>query len=185
MNQGVCTPRLCGRDRVFVGRDGLCHDVDDPWGVACRGGRRLYYTAYGDPICDCPVGQLPFPTPRDDCRPLFTQGDDGGSVSFSFFYYINYQIKVYYSLNHSGPCGQVLALSRSTIQLVCRKDKCIRIRNESHQQLLSSIGDSCACHTLGSRCKPIDGRQKKESTSSTFLFGFDVFELKSRCFDVP
>ena len=57
---------------MFVGRDGLCHDVDDP--LECRGGRRLYYTAYGDPICDCPIGQFPFPRPQDDCVALFTQG---------------------------------------------------------------------------------------------------------------
>lgn len=42
----------------------------------CRGGRRLFYTAYGTPVCDCPVGQYPFPKEGDDCVPLFTQGDD-------------------------------------------------------------------------------------------------------------
>jgi hypothetical protein len=57
---------------VFVGRDGLCHDILDT--KECRGGRRLYYSAYGDPICDCPVGQYPFPSEEDDCVPLFTQG---------------------------------------------------------------------------------------------------------------
>jgi hypothetical protein len=57
---------------VFVGRDGLCHDIDDP--KECQGGRRLYYTAYGDPICDCRIGQFPFPQPENDCVPLFTQG---------------------------------------------------------------------------------------------------------------
>ena len=168
---------------MFVGRGGLCHDVDDPLGVACSGGRRLYYTAYGDPICDCPVGRFPFPTPRDDCRPLFTQGDDGGSFSYSFF--LNNLNFLFF--NRSLPCGrgQVLTLSRSTGQLVCRKDKCARMRNELHRQLLPSIGDSSTCHVLGSRCKPIYGGQKKEPTPSTVLFGFDVFELKSRCYEVP
>ena len=71
--QGLCRPRLCGRRRVFIGRDGLCHDIYDP--LECRGGRRLYYTAFGDPICDCPIGQFPFPSAADDCVPLFTRGN--------------------------------------------------------------------------------------------------------------
>ena len=70
---GRCRPRLCGKDRVFVGRDGLCHDIYDP--IDCRGGRRLYYTAYGDPICDCPIGQYPFPGPDDDCFSIFKRGN--------------------------------------------------------------------------------------------------------------
>ncbi|XP_046445779.1 uncharacterized protein LOC124195428 isoform X1 [Daphnia pulex] len=81
--QGRCTPRLCGRERVLVVRDGLCHDIYDPG--ECQGGRRLYYTAYGDPICDCPIGQYPFPHPHDNCVPLFTQGpcQDGYVVSIN------------------------------------------------------------------------------------------------------
>ncbi|XP_046462657.1 uncharacterized protein LOC124208816 [Daphnia pulex] len=71
--QGGCTLRLCEEGRVFVGRTGLCHDVNDP--LECQGGRRLYYTAYGDPICDCPIGQYPFPdSTKDDCVSLFSQG---------------------------------------------------------------------------------------------------------------
>ncbi|EFX63105.1 hypothetical protein DAPPUDRAFT_269070 [Daphnia pulex] len=71
--QGGCTLRLCEEERVFVGRTGLCHDVNDP--LECQGGRRLYYTAYGDPICDCPIGQYPFPdSTKDDCVSLFSQG---------------------------------------------------------------------------------------------------------------
>ncbi|XP_032793319.2 uncharacterized protein LOC116930070 [Daphnia magna] len=87
--KGRCTPRLCGRERVFVVRDGLCHDIYDP--IECQGGRRLYYSPYGDPICDCPIGHYPFPNPQDDCVPLFTQGpcpyryvltiDSAGSLS--------------------------------------------------------------------------------------------------------
>ena len=80
--QGQCTPRLCGRGRVFVGRDGLCHDVNDP--LECQGGRRLYYSSYGDSICDCPIGQYPFPTVQDDCVPLFTQG-----IARKMFYRFN------------------------------------------------------------------------------------------------
>ena len=71
-SQGQCTPRLCGKERVFNGDDGLCHDIYDA--LECKGGRRFYYTAFGDPICDCPIGQFPFPGPSDDCVPLFTRG---------------------------------------------------------------------------------------------------------------
>nr|CAH0104707.1 unnamed protein product [Daphnia galeata] len=71
--QGGCTPRLCEDERVFVGRTGLCHHINDP--LECQGGRRLYYTAYGDPICDCPIGQYPFPdSTKDDCVSLFSRG---------------------------------------------------------------------------------------------------------------
>nr|CAH0105206.1 unnamed protein product [Daphnia galeata] len=70
--KGRCTPRLCGRDRVFVARTGLCHDIYDK--SECTGGRRLYYSPYGDPVCGCPIGSYPYPNPRDDCVPLFTQG---------------------------------------------------------------------------------------------------------------
>nr|CAH0113100.1 unnamed protein product [Daphnia galeata] len=71
--QGKCTPRLCEDERVFVGRTGLCHHINDPF--ECQGGRRLYYTAYGDPICDCPIGQYPFPdSTEDDCVSLFSRG---------------------------------------------------------------------------------------------------------------
>ena len=70
---------------MFVGRTGLCHDDDDP--IECRGGRKLFYTAYGDPICDCPPGQFPYPNPQDNCLALFTQGNcrDGLAISFSFY----------------------------------------------------------------------------------------------------
>ncbi|XP_057374681.1 uncharacterized protein LOC130695555 [Daphnia carinata] len=70
--KGGCTPKLCEDRRVFVGRTGLCHDINDP--LECQGGRRLYYTAYGDPICDCPIGQYPFPNPKDNCVALFSRG---------------------------------------------------------------------------------------------------------------
>lgn len=71
--QGKCTPKLCEDKRVFVGRTGLCHDINDP--LECQGGRRLYYTAYGDPICDCPIGKYPFPNPKDNCVALFSRGE--------------------------------------------------------------------------------------------------------------
>ena len=57
---------------MFSENDGLCHDIYDA--VECKGGRRLFYTAYGSPICDCPIGQYPFPNAADDCVPLFSRG---------------------------------------------------------------------------------------------------------------
>lgn len=71
--KGKCTPRLCGRERVFVERTGLCHDIEDP--MECTGGRRLYYNAFGTTVCACPVGQVPFPGPLDNCVQLFKQGN--------------------------------------------------------------------------------------------------------------
>lgn len=70
--QGRCTKRRCGRERVFIPRTGLCHDIYDE--SECTGGRRLYYSPYGDAVCDCPIGEYPFPYPRSDCVALFTQG---------------------------------------------------------------------------------------------------------------
>ena len=34
----------------------------------------MYYTAYADPICDCPVGHYPYPATNDSCVELFTRG---------------------------------------------------------------------------------------------------------------
>lgn len=42
----------------------------------CEGGRRLFHTAFGDTVCDCPVGHYPFPGEDDDCVLLFTQGNE-------------------------------------------------------------------------------------------------------------
>lgn len=53
-------------------RDGLCHDIYDPG--ECSGGRRLFYSAFGDPVCDCPLGQYPFPSTTSGCVTLFQQG---------------------------------------------------------------------------------------------------------------
>ncbi len=77
---------------MFVGRDGLCHDIFDT--KECRGGRRLYYSAYGDPICDCPIGQYPFPSEDDDCVPLFTQGTVKANFPKLFVNYFLFMIFV-------------------------------------------------------------------------------------------
>ncbi|XP_057370196.1 uncharacterized protein LOC130691287 [Daphnia carinata] len=119
--KGRCTPRLCGRERVLVVRDGLCHDVNDP--NECQGGRRLYYTAYGDPICDCPIGQYPFPNPHDNCVPLFTQ----------------------------GPCqnGYVVTIGEQG-RLGCTPTKCESIDNDNLSRQLVPANDG-VCYALGSR----------------------------------
>ncbi|XP_057370173.1 uncharacterized protein LOC130691269 [Daphnia carinata] len=119
--QARCSPRLCGRQRVFVGQDGLCHDINDPSG--CSGGRRLYYTAYGDPLCDCPIGQYPFPDIQDDCVPLFSKGPcpDGNVVSIT-------------------PEGR----------LGCTPEECQSIDGQDNSLQLVSTG-SGVCYPLGSR----------------------------------
>jgi hypothetical protein len=128
--KGRCMPRLCGSGRVFVGRDGLCHDADDRF--ECRGGRKLFYTAYGDPICDCPLGQFPFPKPRDNCVSLFTQ----------------------------GPCpqGEIVAINNATGLLRCLPDKCggiirrqgIEAAAAEQTQLLLLQADNGRCYPFGS-----------------------------------
>nr|CAH0105579.1 unnamed protein product [Daphnia galeata] len=119
--QGKCSPRLCTDDkRVFVGRTGLCHDVNDA--NQCQGGRRLYTTAYGDSICDCPIGQYPFPnSTKDDCVSLFTQ----------------------------GPCPdeQVVTISQGG-RLFCGPSEC-RSANDLQQQLVPT--EKGECYALGSQ----------------------------------
>ncbi|KAI9556269.1 hypothetical protein GHT06_018843 [Daphnia sinensis] len=119
--KGGCTPKLCEDRRVFVGRTGLCHDINDP--LECQGGRRLYYTAYGDPICDCPIGKYPFPNPKDNCVALFTRGP--------------------------CPAGQVMTISQGG-RLFCAPAECPAINgeNDSQQQLVPN--GKGECFTLGS-----------------------------------
>ena len=164
--KGRCIRRLCGRDRVFVNRDGLCHDADDPFECG-RGGRKLFYTAYGDPICDCPTGYFPFPGPRDDCVALFTR----------------------------GPCrrGEIVTVNNSTGALICsRNDKCgidsvnnrqlkmkrkknqiISRRQQLKQQLIPA--DDGLCYLLGSSgpCPTV-----------SLTFDYDVFKLSWSCVNV-
>nr|CAH0102867.1 unnamed protein product [Daphnia galeata] len=138
--QGGCTPRLCEDERVFVGRTGLCHHINDP--LECQGGRRLYYTAYGDPICDCPIGQYPFPdSTKDDCVSLFSRvlvitpegrlnceplecqsingGDDG-----RFQQLVPDENGICFALGSRGPCSstQLLGYDVFTRQLQCVVD---------------------------------------------------------------
>ncbi|KAK3871767.1 hypothetical protein Pcinc_023112 [Petrolisthes cinctipes] len=53
-HQGFCAPRLCPPDRIFVFSDQLCHDPRNSG--LCSGGRELFQTAFGTPICQCPDG---------------------------------------------------------------------------------------------------------------------------------
>ena len=77
---------------MFVGRDGLCHDIYDP--NECSGGRRLFYSAFGDPVCDCPLGQYPFPTPESDCVSLLEQGSLKSNVYGNVLLYSNVHLFV-------------------------------------------------------------------------------------------
>ena len=134
---------------MFVGRTGLCHDDEDP--VECSGGRKLFYTAYGDPICDCPPGHFPYPNSRDNCLALFTQ----------------------------GPCRDGLVLSfSSTGEFICELEG--QQQTSSSQQEDVLIGDEFSrllpaddglYYPLGSSgpCRP------------SFLFDYDVLQLKSTC----
>ncbi|KAK4018494.1 Uncharacterized protein APZ42_027258 [Daphnia magna] len=155
--EGKCTPRLCGRERVFVGRDGLCHDIYDTY--ECQGGRRLYYSAYGDPICDCPIGQYPFPSDKDDCVPLFTQ----------------------------GPCphDKVVTVSSSG-KLECGSNTCPSLDRYYQDFLLQLVpakesriigsddDDDGFCYALGTRgpCSPSE------------LFGYNIFQAEGQCLDM-
>jgi hypothetical protein len=132
---------------MFVKR--ICHDDHDP--IECSGGRKLFYTAYGDPICDCPPGHFPYPSPQDDCLALFTQ----------------------------GPCRDGLVLSfSSTGDFICSTDgrQKISIRKEvvpigDDDELRWLPADNGLYYPLGSSgpCRP------------PFLFDYDVFQLKTTC----
>ncbi|XP_066974148.1 uncharacterized protein [Macrobrachium rosenbergii] len=69
-SQGTCGTRLCGRGRVFLVSDQLCHDVREP-GI-CPEDKRLYVTAFGSPVCDCYEGEIP--DGRGVCHPILSQG---------------------------------------------------------------------------------------------------------------
>lgn len=148
----------------------ICHDSEDP--IACRGGRKLYYTAYGDPICNCPVGQYPFPRSRaqDDCVTLFTQGIFKKFVN-SNLKFIS-RIKSNFRKNQIGPCplGQVLTFSR-TGTIRCSPAEC-----QFNGILPLALYRDGFCYTLGSQ-----GPCQRESFQ---LFGYDVFRQKSVCVDI-
>ncbi|XP_066949467.1 uncharacterized protein [Macrobrachium rosenbergii] len=96
---GECVPRLCSENFVYVEADEMCHDINEP-GI-CPGNRRLYLTASGNAVCDCPEGM--FPGPQDTC----------------------------YFLHEPAYClkGSVLQFDKPTKSLVCRPDPCGHINN--------------------------------------------------------
>lgn len=79
-NMGECVPRLCPKNYVYVQKDQLCHDVNEP--NLCPGNRRLYLTASGMAVCDCPEGM--FPGPDDQCYYLYEQAfcSEGNVLQF-------------------------------------------------------------------------------------------------------
>ncbi|XP_046463831.1 uncharacterized protein LOC124209729 [Daphnia pulex] len=151
--KGRCVSRPCGRDRVLVKRTGLCHDINDR--SECEGGRRLFYSPYGEPVCDCPVGEYPFPNPRSDCVGLFTQ----------------------------GPCpyGQVVAISPDG-SLKCMTSKCPSIYDGDEyfwkQKPLVPTNDG-KCYELGST-----GRCSKYDDIAPLLLGLDILKNELTCVDI-
>ena len=136
-----------------MGRTGLCHDFNDT--SECSGGRRLYYTAYGDPICDCLRGQFPFPGPRDNCVAIFTRA--------------------------TCPSGQLLTFN-SAGALTCSLDNFSGRQQTRRQQQDTIIGnrlqsipaDDGLLYPLGS---PIP-------CPNSFLFDYDFFKMKAKCTDI-
>ncbi|XP_047498048.1 uncharacterized protein LOC125045047 [Penaeus chinensis] len=94
MNTGECVPRLCSKHYVYVQEDQLCHNLNEP--DLCPGNRRLYVTASGMAVCDCPEGT--FPGPDDQCYYLYEQ---------AFCYK-----------------GNVMQFDNETKTLTCRPDPC-------------------------------------------------------------
>lgn len=96
---GECVPRLCSEHFVYVEADQMCHDINEH-GI-CPGNRRLYLTASGNAICDCPEGM--FPGPQETC----------------------------YFLHEPAYCyeGSVLQFDKATKSLVCKPDPCGHINN--------------------------------------------------------
>ncbi|KAG7173879.1 hypothetical protein Hamer_G020027 [Homarus americanus] len=97
---GECVPRLCADNFVYVEADQMCHDVNEP-GI-CPGNRRLYLTAAGNAVCDCPEGM--FPGPSDTC----------------------------YFLYEPGYCqqGSVVMFDKYTKTLTCKVDPCGHVNND-------------------------------------------------------
>ena len=54
--KGECVPRLCAEGRVFVEKDEMCHHVNEEG--LCPRNQRLYLTASGHAVCDCPDGMF-------------------------------------------------------------------------------------------------------------------------------
>ena len=174
MEKGRCSPRPCGRDRVLVECDGLCHDINDP--NECRGGRRLFYTAFGNPICDCPIGEYPFPNRNSDCVALFTQGNFSVRKqtinyrkSTSFLLITNFVLK--------GPCppGQVMTLSSLDI-LVCTPSQCPPVNGPDGKPFQMVPFGNGQCFPLGTRgpCP----------ATPVHLLGYDVFERSVKCVNI-
>ena len=198
---------------MFVGRDGLCHDASDPAGECGGKGRRLFYTAFGDPICDCPLGQFPFPGPYDPCYKLFTRGIIHLSVNSQSSINLNLN----FSTSLTGPCppGHVLLFNRKTGALECSlpsPGSCHHKQsNDGQQQQIPIVTlDDGSCHIFSSSLtnrgpcddtkdhlipfksnrRRLDEENLIASSPSTtnrkksFLLGYDVFKQKFDCYNV-
>jgi len=72
--RGICAPRLCAPDMVFLLKDQMCHDPNDD--DLCDDGRKLTSTLYGSPVCSCPDGfyETADASGEQECRQLLTAG---------------------------------------------------------------------------------------------------------------
>jgi len=80
--RGICAPRLCAPDMVFLLKDQMCHDPNDD--DLCSDDRKLTSTLYGSPACSCPDGfyEMADASGEEECRQLLTanQGCPVGEV---------------------------------------------------------------------------------------------------------
>ncbi|KAK8736282.1 hypothetical protein OTU49_004912 [Cherax quadricarinatus] len=103
---GECVPRLCADNFVYIEADQMCHDINEA--DICPGNRRLYLTASGKAVCDCPEGM--FPGPHDTC----------------------------YFLYEPAYCqqGSVLQFDKTTKTLTCKADPCGHVNSDLWPDLL-------------------------------------------------
>ncbi|XP_068235987.1 uncharacterized protein [Palaemon carinicauda] len=70
---GVCAPRFCSPDRIYLPDQELCFDYLDE--SLCPPGREPRLDAYGDPICQCKFGTFDIPGEpiENSCEPYLAR----------------------------------------------------------------------------------------------------------------
>ena len=144
----------------------------------------MFYTAFGDPICDCPLGQFPFPGPYDPCYKLFTRG--------IIHLIVNSKSSINLDLNFStsltGPCppGHVLLFNRKTGALECSlpsPGSCHHKQsNDGQQQQIPIVTlDDGSCHIFSSSlsndgpCDDVKGLTFKSTKRRQFNDSFATY----------
>ncbi|KAK7082539.1 hypothetical protein SK128_019138 [Halocaridina rubra] len=127
--KGYCAPRLCSPDRIFVFSNQLCHDPRDQ--QICQGGKQLYQTSFGTPICQCPEGT--YESDDDDledrgCEPMLSAAS-------------------------SCPPGQVFWFRNFRSPRECLDDPCGRenLQRSLQQHLLVPFAGDGNCYAVGQR----------------------------------